>query len=205
MALISLPRAARSGKARVAARVTSASVWSAASGCSTTAGFEPPDDLLVCTKFPACVAGPQETVELPGDRVDRVDREVDPDAAVTCLLDDEVVRMASLADMIFDVPDLVAGLSAVCPLPPGRLGGGGGGPGPGGGRGGRPPAGAPRPPRGGWGGGWRPRPGGASGTATPLMHGTRRGFVLPSVPLAADPAAGLARHRQPGRPRCSAA
>jgi 2-keto-4-pentenoate hydratase/2-oxohepta-3-ene-1,7-dioic acid hydratase in catechol pathway len=34
------------------------------------AGFEPPADPLVFTKFPTCIAGPRETVELPGDRVD---------------------------------------------------------------------------------------------------------------------------------------
>lgn len=90
------------------------------------------------TKFPACIAGPQENFELPGDRVGweperRVQAlgkppqfslvkwlpgfgpfgpylvtEVDTDAAITCLLDDEVVQKGSLADMIFDVPDMVA-------------------------------------------------------------------------------------------------
>jgi 2-keto-4-pentenoate hydratase/2-oxohepta-3-ene-1,7-dioic acid hydratase in catechol pathway len=147
------------------------------------AGYEPPADPLVFTKFPTCVAGPQETVELPGDRVDwevelvavigrgghrigeeralehiagfmvgqdlserRVQSlgkppqfspaksfpgfgptgphlvtELAPDAAITCLLNDEVVQKASLADMIFGVPDLVARLSAVCPLLPGDL------------------------------------------------------------------------------------
>lgn len=149
------------------------------------AGFEPPADPLVFTKFPTCIAGPHETVELPGDRVDwevelvavigrgghRIteeralehvagfmigqdlsERRVQslgkppqfslaksfpgfgptgphlgtPDeladgAAITCLLNGEVVQQASLADMIFGVPDLVARLSAVCPLLPGDL------------------------------------------------------------------------------------
>ncbi|GAB3150458.1 fumarylacetoacetate hydrolase family protein [Amycolatopsis stemonae] len=147
------------------------------------AGFEAPADPVVFTKFPTCIAGPQETVELPGDRVDwevelvavigrgghriaetraldhvagymvgqdlserRIQAlgkppqfslaksfpgfgpigpylvtEVDPDAAITCLLNDEVVQQASLADMIFGVPELVARLSAVCPLLPGDL------------------------------------------------------------------------------------
>jgi 2-keto-4-pentenoate hydratase/2-oxohepta-3-ene-1,7-dioic acid hydratase in catechol pathway len=147
------------------------------------AGFEPPADPLVFTKFPTCVAGPQETVELPGDRVDwevelvavigrgghrigeaaalghvagytvgqdlserrlqslgkppqfslaksfpgfgptgpHLVTELAPDAAITCLLNDEVVQKASLADMIFGVPELVSRLSAVCLLLPGDL------------------------------------------------------------------------------------
>ncbi|WP_370964251.1 fumarylacetoacetate hydrolase family protein [Amycolatopsis sp. cg9] len=147
------------------------------------AGFEPPADPLVFTKFPTCVAGPHETVGLPGDRVDwevelvavigrgghRIPRErapehvagytvgqdlserrvqalgnppqfslaksfpgfgptgphlvteVDPAATITCLLNGEVVQRASLADMVFAVPELVARLSAVCPLLPGDL------------------------------------------------------------------------------------
>ncbi len=47
--------------------------------------------------------------------------ELAPDAAITCLLNDEVVQKASVADMIFGVPELVARLSAVCPLLPGDL------------------------------------------------------------------------------------
>ncbi|MEV6643756.1 fumarylacetoacetate hydrolase family protein [Amycolatopsis sp. NPDC051371] len=147
------------------------------------AGFGPPADPLVFTKFPTCIAGPQETVSLPGDRVDwevelvavigkgghriteecalehvagfmigqdlserriqslgkppqfslaksfpgfgptgpHLVTELAPDAAITCLLNDEVVQKASLGDMIFGVPDLVARLSAVCPLLPGDL------------------------------------------------------------------------------------
>ncbi|WP_372666064.1 fumarylacetoacetate hydrolase family protein [Amycolatopsis kentuckyensis] len=147
------------------------------------AGFSPPADPLVFTKFPTCIAGPHETVELPGDRVDwevelvavigrgghrirsshalshvagymvgqdlserRVQAsgkppqfslaksfpgfgptgphlvtELDPDASITCLLGEEVVQEASVADMIFDVPSLVARLSAVCPLLPGDV------------------------------------------------------------------------------------
>jgi 2-keto-4-pentenoate hydratase/2-oxohepta-3-ene-1,7-dioic acid hydratase in catechol pathway len=34
------------------------------------AGYSPPADPLVFTKFPTCVTGPETTVELPGDRVD---------------------------------------------------------------------------------------------------------------------------------------
>jgi 2-keto-4-pentenoate hydratase/2-oxohepta-3-ene-1,7-dioic acid hydratase in catechol pathway len=41
--------------------------------------------------------------------------------AISCLLNGTVVQSASTKDMIFDVPDLVARLSAVCPLLPGDL------------------------------------------------------------------------------------
>ena len=34
------------------------------------AGFTPPDELLVFTKFPSCITGPQTTVELPDGKVD---------------------------------------------------------------------------------------------------------------------------------------
>lgn len=149
------------------------------------AGFEPPSDPLVFTKFPTCIAGPDETVELPGGRVDwevelvavigpgghriaedragahlagymigqdlserRVQSlgtppqfslaksfpgfgptgpylatpdECDPAGAIECSLNGEVMQRASLKDMIFPVPRLVARLSAICPLLPGDL------------------------------------------------------------------------------------
>ncbi|PRY45006.1 fumarylacetoacetate hydrolase family protein [Umezawaea tangerina] len=151
------------------------------------AGYRPPADPLVFTKFPTCVTGPDAVVELPGDRVDwevelvvvvgvaghriaaadawdhvagltvgqdlserRVqllgtppqfslgksfpgfgptgpalvtpDELGDPDdLEITCLLNDGVVQRARTKDMIFTVAELVARLSAVCPLLPGDL------------------------------------------------------------------------------------
>ena len=151
------------------------------------AGYQPPADPLVFTKFPSCVTGPDAVVDLPGDRVDwevelvvaigttahhvpaseawshvagltvgqdlserRVqmlgappqfslgksfpgfgptgpelvtpDEFGDPDdLEITGLLNGEVVQRARTKEMIFDVPDLIARLSAICPLLPGDL------------------------------------------------------------------------------------
>ncbi|MFI6028061.1 fumarylacetoacetate hydrolase family protein [Amycolatopsis magusensis] len=149
------------------------------------AGYSPPDEPLVFTKFPTCLTGPRATVELPGDRVDwevelvavlgtgghripagdatahlagfMVGQDlsergvqsrgtppqfslgksfpgfgptgphlVTPDewrgsGGITCLLNEEVVQQASTAEMIFDVAELVARISAICPLLPGDL------------------------------------------------------------------------------------
>ncbi|MDQ7910343.1 fumarylacetoacetate hydrolase family protein [Phytohabitans sp. ZYX-F-186] len=43
------------------------------------------------------------------------------DLTLTCTLNGEVVQRGNTRDMVFDVPDLVAYLSAVCPLYPGDL------------------------------------------------------------------------------------
>ncbi|MDI5979217.1 fumarylacetoacetate hydrolase family protein [Amycolatopsis magusensis] len=149
------------------------------------AGYSPPDEPLVFTKFPTCLTGPRATVELPGDRVDwevelvavlgtgghripagdatahlagfMVGQDlsergvqsrgtppqfslgksfpgfgptgphlVTPDewresGGITCLLNEEVVQQASTDEMIFDVAELVARISAICPLLPGDL------------------------------------------------------------------------------------
>jgi 2-keto-4-pentenoate hydratase/2-oxohepta-3-ene-1,7-dioic acid hydratase in catechol pathway len=151
------------------------------------AGYEPPADPLVFTKFPGCLTGPHATVELSGDCVDwevelvavigrgghRIpadrswthvaglmvgqdlsDRHVqmlgsppqfslaksfpgfgpvgpalvtpdeveDPDdLSISATLNGEVVQRAATAEMIFPVPELVARLSAICPLLPGDL------------------------------------------------------------------------------------
>ena len=151
------------------------------------AGYQPPTDPLVFTKFPSCLTGPHATVELPGDRVDwevelvavigvgghRIPAErawshvagltvgqdlsergvqmrgtppqfslaksfpgfgptgpvlvtpdefADPDdLEITCELNGAVVQAARTKDMIFAVPDLVARISAICPLLPGDL------------------------------------------------------------------------------------
>ncbi|MFJ5989253.1 fumarylacetoacetate hydrolase family protein [Lentzea sp. NPDC092896] len=151
------------------------------------AGYEPPSDPLVFTKFAGCLTGPHATVELSGDRVDwevelvvvigrgghRIplgeawphiaglmvgqdlsDRHVQmrgtppqfslgksfpgfgptgpalvtvdevqdrDDLAISATLNGKVVQRASTKDMIFSVADLVARLSAICPLQPGDL------------------------------------------------------------------------------------
>jgi 2-keto-4-pentenoate hydratase/2-oxohepta-3-ene-1,7-dioic acid hydratase in catechol pathway len=151
------------------------------------AGYQPPADPLVFTKFPSCVTGPDTTVELPGDRVDwevelvvvigagghRIaaedawdhvagltvgqdlsergvqllgtppqfslgksfpgfgptgpalvtpDEFPDPgDLRLTTELNGTVVQKARTGEMIFGVPELIARLSAICPLLPGDL------------------------------------------------------------------------------------
>ncbi|MEA5363160.1 fumarylacetoacetate hydrolase family protein [Amycolatopsis sp., V23-08] len=151
------------------------------------AGFQPPADPLVFTKFPTCITGPDTTVELPGDRVDwevelvavigvgghRIaaedawehvagltvgqdlsergvqllgtppqfslgksfpgfgptgpalvtpDEFPDPaDLRLTTELNGTVVQKARTGEMIFGVPELIARLSAICPLLPGDL------------------------------------------------------------------------------------
>jgi 2-keto-4-pentenoate hydratase/2-oxohepta-3-ene-1,7-dioic acid hydratase in catechol pathway len=151
------------------------------------AGYEPPADPLVFTKFPSCITGPNATVELPGDRVDwevelvavigvgghriaaerawshvagltvgqdlserRVqmlgsppqfslaksfpgfgpigpvlvtpDEFTDPDdLELSAVLNGTVVQQARTKDMIFPVPELIARISAICPLLPGDL------------------------------------------------------------------------------------
>ena len=50
------------------------------------------------------------------------DELADPDdLELACFLDDEVLQKGRTRDMVFSVPDLVARLSAVCPLLPGDL------------------------------------------------------------------------------------
>jgi 2-keto-4-pentenoate hydratase/2-oxohepta-3-ene-1,7-dioic acid hydratase in catechol pathway len=50
------------------------------------------------------------------------DEVADPDdLELGCALDGEVMQRARTSDLIFDVPDLIARLSAVCPLLPGDL------------------------------------------------------------------------------------
>jgi 2-keto-4-pentenoate hydratase/2-oxohepta-3-ene-1,7-dioic acid hydratase in catechol pathway len=151
------------------------------------AGFEPPVEPLVFTKFPSCIAGPVTTVALPAGNVDweievvavigqggyRIPREkawdavagvtvgqdlservlqltgkppqfslakshpgfgpigpvaVTPDAlddrddlAFESVIGDEVIQHGRTSQMIFPIDDLVARLSAVCPLLPGDL------------------------------------------------------------------------------------
>ncbi|HUQ56221.1 fumarylacetoacetate hydrolase family protein [Lentzea sp.] len=151
------------------------------------AGYRPPTDPLVFTKFPSCLTGPHATVELSGSRVDwevelvvvigqgghhipalrawqhvagltvgqdLSDRHVQmlgsppqfslaksfpgfgptgpalvtpdevgnpDDLEISTILNGEVVQQASTADMIFPVTELVARLSAICPLLPGDL------------------------------------------------------------------------------------
>jgi 2-keto-4-pentenoate hydratase/2-oxohepta-3-ene-1,7-dioic acid hydratase in catechol pathway len=151
------------------------------------AGFTAPEQPLVFTKFPSCIAGPVATVELPDGNVDweievvavigrggfRIDRADawDAVAGITCgqdlservlqlagtpaqfslakshpgfgpigpvvvtpdelpdredvgfesTLDGEVLQHGRTSEMIFPIDDLVARLSAVCPLLPGDL------------------------------------------------------------------------------------
>jgi 2-keto-4-pentenoate hydratase/2-oxohepta-3-ene-1,7-dioic acid hydratase in catechol pathway len=151
------------------------------------AGFEPPDEPLVFTKFPSCITGPVSTVELPAGNVDwevevvavigrgghRIPRDrawdhvaglalgqdlservrqltgtppqfslakshpgfgpvgpvaVTPDEladrddlAFESRIGDEVIQHGRTGQMIFPIPELVARLSAVCPLLPGDL------------------------------------------------------------------------------------
>jgi len=151
------------------------------------AGFVPPVEPLVFTKFPSCVTGPVATVRLPAGKVDweaevvvvvgrggyRLDRAGawDAVAGITCgqdlservlqlagtpahfslgksypgfgpigpvavtpdelpdredigfasWLDGEPLQRGRTSEMIFPVDDLVARLSAVCPLLPGDL------------------------------------------------------------------------------------
>jgi len=151
------------------------------------AGFEPPDEPLVFTKFPSCITGPVTTVPLPeghvdweievvavigrgGHRIERADawpavagitlgqdlserlqqgagrppqfslakshlgfgptgpvavtpdEFADPgDIGFESVLDGEVLQHGRTSEMIFPIDDLVARLSAVCPLLPGDL------------------------------------------------------------------------------------
>ena len=151
------------------------------------AGFTAPEEPLIFTKFPSCIAGPVTEVTLPGGKPDwevevvavigagghRIPRErawdavagltvgqdlseragqlrgspaqfslakshpgfgptgpvaVSPDEfpdradiGFECLLDGEVVQRGRTSEMIFPVDDLVARISAVCPLLPGDL------------------------------------------------------------------------------------
>jgi len=151
------------------------------------AGFEPPSEPLVFTKFPSCITGPVATVELPDGNVDweievvavigrggyRIARAdawravagitlgqdlserlkqsagkppqfslakshlgfgpigpvaVTPDelpdrddVGFESTLDGEVLQHGRTSEMIFPIDDLVARLSAVCPLLPGDL------------------------------------------------------------------------------------
>jgi 2-keto-4-pentenoate hydratase/2-oxohepta-3-ene-1,7-dioic acid hydratase in catechol pathway len=151
------------------------------------AGFQPPEEPLIFTKFPSCIAGPDIEVELPPGKPDweievvavigtggyRIPRERAWDAvagltvgqdlservsqlrgtpaqfslgksfpgfgpigpvAVTpdefpdrddlgfeCRLGDEIVQHGRTSQMIFPVDDLVARISAICPLLPGDL------------------------------------------------------------------------------------
>ncbi len=102
------------------------------------------------TKFPASLAGPFDDVELVGTNVDwevelvavvgrRADRVAeadgwshiagltvgqdisDRDLALGCSVDGETVQDARTSDLIFDIPRLVAELSAVLPLLPGDV------------------------------------------------------------------------------------
>ena len=57
-----------------------------------------------------------------GPCVVTLDEIADPDdLELGCALDGEVMQRARTSDLIFDVPDLIARLSAVCPLLPGDL------------------------------------------------------------------------------------
>jgi 2-keto-4-pentenoate hydratase/2-oxohepta-3-ene-1,7-dioic acid hydratase in catechol pathway len=57
-----------------------------------------------------------------GPCVVTLDEVADPDdLELGCALDDEEMQRARTSDLIFDVPDLIARLSAVCPLLPGDL------------------------------------------------------------------------------------
>jgi len=151
------------------------------------AGFQPPDEPLVFTKFPSCIAGPDTEVTLPPGKPDweievvvvigrggyRIGRDraweaiagltvgqdlseravqsrgtpaqfslgksfpgfgpigpvvVTPDElpdrddlAFECRLDGEMVQHGRTSQMIFPVDDLVARISAICPLLPGDL------------------------------------------------------------------------------------
>ena len=151
------------------------------------AGFQPPDEPLVFTKFPSCIAGPDIQVTLPPGKPDweievvvvigrggyRIERDraweaiagltvgqdlseravqsrgapaqfslgksfpgfgpigpvvVSPDElpdrddlAFECRLDGELVQHGRTSQMIFPVDDLVARISAICPLLPGDL------------------------------------------------------------------------------------
>jgi 2-keto-4-pentenoate hydratase/2-oxohepta-3-ene-1,7-dioic acid hydratase in catechol pathway len=151
------------------------------------AGYQPPADPLVFTKFPSCITGPDTTVDLPGDRVDwevelvvvigvaghriaagdawahvagltvgqdlsergvqllgtppqfslgksfpgfgptgpalvTLDEFPDPgDLELVTELNGTVVQRARTGEMIFAVPELIARLSAICPLLPGDL------------------------------------------------------------------------------------
>jgi len=151
------------------------------------AGFQPPDEPLVFTKFPSCIAGPDTEVTLPPGKPDweievvavigrggyRIERDrawdaiagltvgqdlseravqsrgtpaqfslgksfpgfgpigpvaVTPDElpdrddlAFECRLDGELVQHGRTGQMIFPVDDLVARISAICPLLPGDL------------------------------------------------------------------------------------
>ncbi|MEV8376065.1 fumarylacetoacetate hydrolase family protein [Kribbella sp. NPDC056861] len=151
------------------------------------AGYQPPTDPLVFTKFPSCITGPSAVVELPGDRVDwevelvvvigfgghripadlawthvagltigqdlserrvqllgtppqfslgksfpgfgptgpelvTLDEFGDPDdLELTGLLNGTVVQQDRTKEMIFSVPELIARISAICPLLPGDL------------------------------------------------------------------------------------
>lgn len=151
------------------------------------AGFQPPDEPLVFTKFPSCIAGPDTEVTLPPGKPDweievvavigrggyRIERDraweaiagltvgqdlseravqsrgapaqfslgksfpgfgpigpvvVTPDElpdrddlAFECRLDGELVQHGRTSQMIFPVDDLVARISAICPLLPGDL------------------------------------------------------------------------------------
>jgi 2-keto-4-pentenoate hydratase/2-oxohepta-3-ene-1,7-dioic acid hydratase in catechol pathway len=151
------------------------------------AGFQPPEEPLVFTKFPSCIAGPDTEVTLPPGKPDweievvavigrggyRIERDraweaiagltvgqdlseravqsrgapaqfslgksfpgfgpigpvvVTPDEfadrddlAFECRLDGEVVQSGRTGEMIFPIDDLVARISAICPLLPGDL------------------------------------------------------------------------------------
>jgi len=57
-----------------------------------------------------------------GPCVVTLDEVADPDdLELGCALDGEEMQRARTSDLIFDVPDLIARLSAVCPLLPGDL------------------------------------------------------------------------------------
>jgi len=151
------------------------------------AGFQPPDEPLIFTKFPSCIAGPITEVTLPPGKPDweievvavigrggfRIERDqawaavagltvgqdlsergvqlrgtpaqfslgksfpgfgpigpvaVTPDEfpdrddiGFECHLGDELVQHGRTSQMIFPIDDLVARISAVCPLLPGDL------------------------------------------------------------------------------------
>ncbi len=57
-----------------------------------------------------------------GPAVVSIDELADPDdLAIGCSLDEEVLQKGSTSDLIFSVPELVARISAVCPLLPGDI------------------------------------------------------------------------------------
>jgi 2-keto-4-pentenoate hydratase/2-oxohepta-3-ene-1,7-dioic acid hydratase in catechol pathway len=151
------------------------------------AGFQPPADPLVFTKFPSCITGPAGQIPLPAGKVDwelelvvvvgtggyripaedawaalagvtigqdlservvqsrgtpaqfslgksfprfgpigpwlvTADELPDPDdLELVCELSGQVVQHDRTSNMIFSVPELVARLSAICPLLPGDL------------------------------------------------------------------------------------